>query len=223
MSEDADGTSGANRTSAGDESMRGLVRSAVLPPEGIRAMRRGPVRLRLVPPSGSVDTEALLGEMREFGLGTEGLSVEVLESLVEVLPDLVTELLEDDALAGNFDRNPGAFRELLGSDLSDLATRVRADSARMQSVLRPPETGTTTRSPRRRTDRQLTATDPAVEQRVLALRHRIVDWSVAEETNLAQLRRNPEAVVRRLGAGEPEAVQRQLIALLTRADGEDDE
>jgi hypothetical protein len=40
MSEDASGTSGANRTSAGDESMRGLVRSAVLLPEGIKAMQR---------------------------------------------------------------------------------------------------------------------------------------------------------------------------------------
>jgi hypothetical protein len=221
MSDSTSGTGAADRTSAGDESTCGVMRSAVLPPAGIRAVQRGPVQLRLVPPRGPVDAQALLDEIRDFGLGTEDLSVEVLESLVEVLPRLLALLMEDNSVARDFDRDPGAFRELLGGELAGLATRVRADSGRMRSVLRPPWTGESIRrAPRRRADRQLTATDPAVEERTLVLRRRIMEWSAAEEANMAQLGRDPETVIRRLGTGEPEAVQRLLMAVFTENDGD---
>jgi hypothetical protein len=201
-----------------DESSLGPARTAIVPAGGMQAVHRGPIQLRMVPPPSGFDVSALLDAIGGLGVDLAGISRETLEQLGDRLPGLMERLLVDEEAAARFDRDPAAFREVLGDELADVLVTLRRRVTAMRSPLNSPGSNESTRRPARRgTHRLVTARDPLVEERADALRQDLIQWALSRRPNMAALEKSPKEVVEDRFADEPEAVRRALLRGIERS------
>jgi hypothetical protein len=201
-----------------DENELGPGRTAIVAADGVRAVHRGPMQVRLTPPLGTVDAGELLDTIAALGVDVAGISPQALERLNDCLPELIERLVADEDAPAVFDRDPGSFRDVLGDELADALVTLRQRVMGMRSAINPPGSDGSTRRPARRTTpRLLTARDPAVEERADALRQDLIEWALARRPNMAALKKSPERMIARRYADEPEAVRRAMLREVRRA------
>lgn len=195
-----------------DERELGPGRTAIVPTGTTRAVHRGPVQLRLIPPPGAFDTAEVLGMVTALGVDVAGISPQAIEQLNARMPDLMERLLADEDAAAAFDRDPGSFRDVLGDELTGVLITLRQRLVGMRSPINPPGSDESTRRPARRsTTRLVTARDPAIEERADTLREELLKWAVARSSNMTALEKFPRRTIEGRFADEPEAVRRALL------------
>jgi hypothetical protein len=205
-----------------DERQLGPGRTAIVRDDAIRAIQRGPLQLRLSPPRGPIDAVELLEAVASLGVDVAGIAPETIAHLNARLPALMEQLLDDEEAAAVFDRDPAAFRDVLGDELADTLVLLRQRVMGMRSAISPPGSDESTRRPARRsTSRLVTARDPEVEARADALRRELIKWAVARRPNMAALARSPRETIERHFPDAPEAVRRALLREVERAGGAD--
>jgi hypothetical protein len=186
-------------------------RTAILAP-GPPPVRHGPFRICIVPPQGPVDVPALLENLRSLGIEDERLSAAGLEQLNEKLPALMERLLDDPAAAEAFDKDPGAFRDVLGDELAEALVVLRTRALALRSVFDLPGSGESTRRrTRRRAARVVVAVDPAAEARAAAIRGELASWALEDRSNMEALEHSPRDVIERRYPNEGSAVLRVLM------------
>lgn len=175
-----------------------------LTPDDVHAVRRGPVRIRLVSPTEPIDVNDLTKTLRSAGLDCENLPPEAMAQMAERLPALVEQLLADPTLAQQFDEDPGVLRETLGDDVTNVLVelRWRAGAARSRRIVE--------------------VVDPAGEELVTSLRNQIVEWILRHPDNLAAFRSSPAEVVRRVAADAPPTVVQALLDIYEPTEGASD-
>lgn len=201
-----------------DERQLGPGRVAIVASDRVQAVHRGPMQVRLIPPSGTFDGGELLDTIASLGVDVAGISPEALERLNACLPELMEQLTADEDAVAAFDRDPGSFRDVLGDELAEALVTLRQRVVGMRSALNPPGADGSTRRPlRRTTPRLLTAVNPVVEERAAELRQDIIKWALARRSNMTALAKSPERTIERKYADEPEAVRRALLRDVRRA------
>jgi len=201
-----------------DERELGPGRVAIVASDRVQAVHRGPMQVRLTPPSGTIDVGELLDTIASLGVDVAGISPEALKRLNACLPELMEQLTADEDAVAAFDRDPGSFRDVLGDELAEALVTLRQRVVGMRSALNPPGADGSTRHPHRRTTpRLLTAVDPVVEERAAELRQDIINWALARRSNMTALAKSPERTIERKYADEPEAVRRALLRDIRRA------
>jgi hypothetical protein len=201
-----------------DERKLGPGRVAIVASDRVQAVHRGPMQVRLIPPSGTFDVGELLDTIASLGVDVAGISPKALERLNACLPQLMEQLTADEDAVAAFDRDPGSFRDVLGDELAEALVTLRQRVVGMRSALNPPGAEGSTRRPlRRTTPRLLTAVDPVAEERAAELRQDIINWALARRSNMTALAKSPERTIERKYADEPEAVRRALLRDVRKA------
>jgi hypothetical protein len=200
----------------------GAIRTAILPAEGVRVVRRGPIQIRFVAPAEPFDAGQALAELKSLGFDVEGLSPAALGRLTKAAPELVRRMVYEDVSPDDVGRTPEAFRELLGDELVAWAQQLGRQARAMRSGLNPPDLGADVRRGRRRKDDfAFQAVDSQFEQAKRALLQKVLEWATRDPANLDALQAHPDEVIERLGADQHPAVRRALLGTTAHQEAPD--
>ena len=192
-------------------------RTAILPSEGLRAVQRGPIRIRFVPSSESFNTDQAFEELQRLGFDLEGFSPKTLERLRSAGPEIVRYMIYENLSPEKFAQAPDAFKELLGDELVDFIKKIASQATAMRSVLNPPDLKQSTRRiKRRKSEFTFSVSDPQFDKKKLDFWQKIIDWGSADPANMKALQASPGEVIDRLGANQHPAVRKVLLAIYTQ-------